>query len=94
MNLGCCRGPRLGQRPPLRIEGLCALIKSLAVKSGAALGVFLVPILRGSMGLSAVIVLMAIVSVLGGLITAIFAEEIEDQGSLEERHRPSQNDAR
>ncbi len=45
------------------------------------------------MGLSAVIVLMAIVSVLGRLITAIFAEEIEDQGSLEDRHRAGRSDA-
>jgi MFS family permease len=56
-------------------------------KLGATLGVFLLPIVKDRLGVPAVLVLMATVSILGVLVTAMVAHEVAEAVPLEDHQR-------
>ncbi|BCP54220.1 MFS transporter [Kaistia sp. 32K] len=73
---------------PTQLRGAGSGFASASAKVGAALGAFLLPIVKAEYGLSAVLLLVAGVSLLGALVTAVLVEELGGAASLEQRHGP------
>ncbi|MCX5516814.1 MFS transporter [Kaistia defluvii] len=71
---------------PTQLRGAGSGFASAAAKVGAALGAFLLPIIRAEYGLEAVLLLVAVVSLAGALVTAWLVEELGGAASLEDRH--------
>ena len=71
---------------PTQLRGAGSGFASASAKVGAALGAFLLPIVRADFGLEAVLILVAVVSLAGALVTALLVEELGGAASLEDRH--------
>ena len=71
---------------PTQLRGAGSGLASATAKIGAALGVFLLPTVKYDFGIPAILVLMAVVSLAGALVTALCAESLGGEASLEERH--------
>lgn len=71
---------------PTQLRGAGSGLASASAKVGAALGAFFLPVIKAEFGLSAVLVLVAVVSLGGALITALLVEELGGAASLEDRH--------
>jgi putative MFS transporter len=78
---------------PTQLRGAGSGFASAAAKVGAALGAFFLPVVKAEYGLSAVLVLVAVVSLAGALVTAVLVEELGGAKSLEARHAPDVGDA-
>ncbi len=70
---------------PTQLRATGAGFAAAAAKVGATAGVFLLPLIRSGLGVTAVLVLMAVVSVLGLASTWLLRVEGEDR-TLEEHH--------
>lgn len=73
---------------PTQLRGAGSGLASASAKVGAALGAFFLPVVKAEYGLSAVLMLVALVSLAGALITALLVEELGGAKSLEARHAP------
>jgi len=73
---------------PTQLRGAGSGFASASAKVGAALGAFFLPVVKAEYGLSAVLLLVAAVSLAGALITALLVEELGGAKSLEDRHAP------
>jgi putative MFS transporter len=73
---------------PTQLRGAGSGFASASAKVGAALGAFFLPVFKAEYGLSAVLLLVAAVSLAGALITAYLVEELGGARSLEHRHAP------
>jgi putative MFS transporter len=71
---------------PTQLRGAGSGFASASAKVGAALGAFVLPVIKAEYGLSAVLLLVAAVSLAGALITALLVEELGGAASLEDRH--------
>ncbi|MBN9027332.1 MAG: MFS transporter [Rhizobiales bacterium] len=71
---------------PTQLRGAGSGLASASAKVGAALGAFFLPVIKAEFGLSAVLILVAVVSLGGALITALLVEELGGAASLEDRH--------
>ena len=60
---------------PTQLRATASGFAASVAKIGATLGVFVLPILKGSFGVPAVVGMMAAVSVLGLVVTLMFAHE-------------------
>jgi predicted MFS family arabinose efflux permease len=60
---------------PTQLRGTASGFAAGVAKIGATLGVFVLPILKGKFGVSAVLGMMAVVSILGLIVTLIFGRE-------------------
>jgi putative MFS transporter len=68
---------------PTRLRASAGGFAAGFAKLGATLGVFVLPIIKSSFGVPAVLGLMACVSVAGLLVTVIFGRPIAEGGALE-----------
>jgi hypothetical protein len=73
---------------PTQLRGAGSGFASASAKVGAALGAFFLPVIKAEFGLSAVLLLVAAVSLAGALVTALLVEELGGARSLEARHAP------
>jgi len=71
---------------PTQLRGAGSGFASASAKVGAALGAFLLPVVRAEFGLEAVLLLVALVSLGGAIVTALLVEELGGAASLEDRH--------
>ena len=71
---------------PTQLRGAGSGLASATAKIGAGLGVFVLPTVKHDFGVPAILVLMAVVSLAGALVTALCAERLGGKASLEERH--------
>ena len=60
---------------PTQLRGTASGCAAGVAKIGATLGVFVLPILKGKFGVPAVLAMMAVVSVLGLIVTVVFGRE-------------------
>lgn len=68
---------------PIRVRGSAHGLASAVAKAGAAVGIFLIPIVQDIAGIGGVLVVIGIVSLAGLLVTLIFRIETKGQ-SLDE----------
>lgn len=70
---------------PTRLRGTASGFAAASAKLGATAGVFVLPIFKARFGVPAVLVLMAIVSLLGLTVTWALGRGVHERPSVEER---------
>ena len=72
---------------PTHLRGSAGGFAAGFAKAGATLGVFVLPVVKGALGIPAVLGLMAAVSLLGLTVTALFGHEVSEGLPLEGQQR-------
>ena len=63
---------------PTGIRASASGFAAATAKVGATLGIFVLPLVKGAWGLAAVLLMMAVVSALGAVITAALARQVSE----------------
>ena len=72
---------------PTQLRSTASGFAAGCAKIGATLGIFILPTIKSSFGVPTVLAGMAVISLLGLLITVIYSEKIEENQTLEQRQK-------